>query len=181
MCGIFFYYNKNQKMINIKKDINSAVHYLKERGPDNSCIDFFNNFVIGHTRLSIIDLSHRANQPFWDEEKRFLKLIKSNIYSDKTYPSFTGTAGTLYGTFERILGGPPKGINYYNDRRYVTTSACEAHACPEKAFIFIDTKDKSQASKIEGLDIRVLDTKIKMQNKMAEEALAGFILKQLKM
>ena len=47
--------------------------------------------------------------------------------------------------------------------------------------MIIDTKDKSQASKIEGLDIRVLDTKIKMQNKMAEEALAGFILKQLKM
>jgi LPPG:FO 2-phospho-L-lactate transferase len=47
--------------------------------------------------------------------------------------------------------------------------------------MIIDTKDKALASKIEGLDIRVLDTKIKMQNKMAEEALAGFILKQLKM
>ena len=47
--------------------------------------------------------------------------------------------------------------------------------------MIIDTKDKAQKSKIEGLDIRVLDTKIKMQNKMAEEALAGFILKQLKL
>ena len=47
--------------------------------------------------------------------------------------------------------------------------------------MIIDTKDKSYASKIEGLDIRVLDTKIKMQNKIAEEALAGFILKQLKL
>ena len=47
--------------------------------------------------------------------------------------------------------------------------------------MIIDTKDKAQASKIEGLDIKVLDTKIKMQNKMAEEALAGFILKQLKL
>ena len=45
----------------------------------------------------------------------------------------------------------------------------------------IDTKDKAQASKIQGLDIQVFDTKIKMQNKMAEEALAGFILKQLKL
>ena len=47
--------------------------------------------------------------------------------------------------------------------------------------MIIDTKDKALKSKIEGLDIRVLDTKIKMQNKMAEEALAGFILKQLKL
>ena len=47
--------------------------------------------------------------------------------------------------------------------------------------MIIDTKDKALAPKIEGLDIRVLDTKIKMQNKIAEEALAGFILKQLKL
>ena len=45
----------------------------------------------------------------------------------------------------------------------------------------IDTKDKALISKIQGLDIQVFDTKIKMQNKMAEEALAGFILKQLKL
>jgi LPPG:FO 2-phospho-L-lactate transferase len=47
--------------------------------------------------------------------------------------------------------------------------------------MIIDTKDKAQASKIQGLDIQVFDTKIKMQNKVAEEALAGFILKQLKL
>jgi LPPG:FO 2-phospho-L-lactate transferase len=47
--------------------------------------------------------------------------------------------------------------------------------------MIIDTKDKALASKIQGLDIQVLDTKIKMQNKAAEGALAGFILKQLKL
>ena len=83
-----------------------------------------------------------ANGLFWDEEKRFLKLIKSNIYTDKKYPSFTGTEGTLYETFERILGGPPNDINYYENKRYVTTSACEAHSCPKKAFVFFDTKEK---------------------------------------
>ena len=45
----------------------------------------------------------------------------------------------------------------------------------------IDTKDKALAPKIQGLDIQVFDTKLKMQNKMAEEALAAFILKQLKL
>jgi len=47
--------------------------------------------------------------------------------------------------------------------------------------MIIDTKDRKYTSKIKGLGIQVLDTKIKMQNKMAEEALAGFILKQLKL
>jgi len=47
--------------------------------------------------------------------------------------------------------------------------------------MIIDTKDRKYTSKIKGLGIQVLDTKIKMQNKMAEEALAGFILKHLKL
>ena len=46
--------------------------------------------------------------------------------------------------------------------------------------IVIDTKDKALAPKIEGLDLKVFDTKIKMQNKLAEQALAAFILKQVK-
>ena len=46
--------------------------------------------------------------------------------------------------------------------------------------IVIDTKDKAQAKKIESLDLKVFDTKIKMQNKLGEETLAAFILKQVK-
>ena len=46
--------------------------------------------------------------------------------------------------------------------------------------IVIDTKDKAFTQKIEGLDLKVFDTKIKMQNKLAEQALAAFILKQVK-
>jgi len=46
--------------------------------------------------------------------------------------------------------------------------------------IVIDTKDRHLTKKIESLDLKVFDTKIKMQNKIAEEALAAFILKQVK-
>ena len=46
--------------------------------------------------------------------------------------------------------------------------------------IVIDTKDKALANKIEGLDLKVFDTKLKMQNKLAEQSLASFILKQVK-
>ena len=46
--------------------------------------------------------------------------------------------------------------------------------------VIIDTKDKALTKKIESLDLKVFDTKIKMQNKMGEEALAAFILKQIK-
>ena len=46
--------------------------------------------------------------------------------------------------------------------------------------LVIDTKDKAQAKQIEAMDIKVYDTKLKMQNKTTEEALASFILKQVK-
>ena len=63
----------------------------------------------------------------------------------------------------------------------LTSFSMHPQAIPEIKNLIMQTDTKALKSKIEGLDIRVLDTKIKMQNKMAEEALAGFILKQLKL
>lgn len=45
--------------------------------------------------------------------------------------------------------------------------------------IIVDTKDKALAKKIQNLDMKVYETKITMKNKLAEEALANFILKQI--
>lgn len=45
--------------------------------------------------------------------------------------------------------------------------------------IIIDTKDKALAKKIQSLDMKVFETKITMKNKLAEDALANFILKQV--
>lgn len=46
--------------------------------------------------------------------------------------------------------------------------------------IVIDTKDRLLTKKIQSLDIKVYETKILMKNKAAEEALANFILKQIR-
>jgi LPPG:FO 2-phospho-L-lactate transferase len=45
--------------------------------------------------------------------------------------------------------------------------------------IIVDTKDKSLVKKIQSLDMKVFETKITMKNKIAEDALANFILKQV--
>ncbi|RNJ79293.1 MAG: 2-phospho-L-lactate transferase [Nitrosopumilus sp. H8] len=45
--------------------------------------------------------------------------------------------------------------------------------------IVIDTKDKMFTKKIQDLGIKVYETKITMKNKVAEDALANFILKQI--
>ena len=44
--------------------------------------------------------------------------------------------------------------------------------------LVIDTKDRMQTKKIESLNIKVYDTKIKMLNKKTEDALASFLIKQ---
>lgn len=46
--------------------------------------------------------------------------------------------------------------------------------------LVIDTKDKILTKKIQNLDMQVYDTKIKMTNKAAEDGLASFILKQIR-
>ena len=60
MCGIY----GSTKIYN-KDVIKSKLKMIEFRGPDNSEFEIINSKVIlGHNRLSIIDLNKRSNQPF---------------------------------------------------------------------------------------------------------------------
>ena len=63
MCGISGYFGKTK--INLKKK--DIINSLRHRGPDNQSIfekyDNYNLFL-AFSRLSIIDLNIRSNQPF---------------------------------------------------------------------------------------------------------------------
>jgi asparagine synthase (glutamine-hydrolysing) len=80
MCGIFGF--KLNRALN-ESDLNKSLKYLNlliNRGPDNQgyYIDKENGVFLGHTRLSIIDLSKESNQPF----------IKNNsviVYNGEVY------------------------------------------------------------------------------------------------
>ena len=56
---------------------------LKHRGPDASgiWISKNKNIGLGHTRLSIIDLSKEANQPFVDQTKNYILAFNGEIYN----------------------------------------------------------------------------------------------------
>lgn len=61
MCGIFFYHNKNNSRI---LDENLIKHSINHRGPDSFDKKIINNEIfLYHSRLKIIDLEERANQP----------------------------------------------------------------------------------------------------------------------
>jgi len=79
MCGIFFSMNNNDMS---NKDIyRDALALMDHRGPDYKDIFFGRSYIIGHTRLAIIDTSSKANQPFWDTNKRYLITFNGEIYN----------------------------------------------------------------------------------------------------
>lgn len=83
MCGIsgIMYFNK--KLFVKKKQIHNMNLTLKHRGPDASgiWISKNKNIGLGHTRLSIIDLSKEANQPFVDRTKNYILAFNGEIYN----------------------------------------------------------------------------------------------------
>ena len=60
MCGIFGVIEKSKVD---KKKACHALNLLSHRGPDNTSFFWSNGIFLGHTRLSILDLSEKANQP----------------------------------------------------------------------------------------------------------------------
>lgn len=84
MCGVAGLINKDQTYsIDITKSINNMVESLKHRGPDSSSIwiNDNKNIAIGHSRLSILDLSMRGSQPMFSSSKRFIISYNGEIYN----------------------------------------------------------------------------------------------------
>lgn len=81
MCGILGYINRGAD-INIGQN---AIGLLSHRGPDaNNCYTTRDKHVLlGHTRLSIIDLSNAANQPFHSEDGRYTIVYNGELYNYK--------------------------------------------------------------------------------------------------
>src|SRR5688572_23824979 len=60
MCGIFG--ATHPKRYSPEK-LTAALGLLKHRGPDNTGVYHDDNIFLGHTRLSILDLSEAGHQP----------------------------------------------------------------------------------------------------------------------
>lgn len=61
--------------------VKKAVEALKLRGPDTNGCYFNNNVALGHARLSIIDTSEAASQPFTDDSGRFTIVFNGEIFN----------------------------------------------------------------------------------------------------
>lgn len=98
MCGITGWASWNEKpKTSIVKQMTNA---LSHRGPDSGNIVNLNNVILGHRRLSILDLSKNGNQPMADHSKKIWIVFNGEIYNfielkkiliSKGYRFFNGT------------------------------------------------------------------------------------------
>lgn len=79
MCGIAGYIS-NEKLNAVE-----MLNVLKHRGPDHQqgYTDYNNNkeVFLGHTRLSILDLSSNGNQPMFSDDKQIVIVFNGEIYN----------------------------------------------------------------------------------------------------
>ncbi len=82
MCGIAGII-QNYNKLDLNKEIISITDVLSHRGPDNTghWVNKSNNIALGHTRLSIIDLSQNGNQPMHSKNKRYVISFNGEIYN----------------------------------------------------------------------------------------------------
>ncbi len=80
MCGICGIYHFDGKPAE-KSSVVNMLQKLVYRGPDNEGIHVDGSIVLGHRRLSIIDLSARSNQPMVDADTKLSIVFNGTIYN----------------------------------------------------------------------------------------------------
>lgn len=114
MCGIAGIYSFKGKAASYEGKVRAAVLSLSKRGPDSSGIFSDNNVVLGHSRLSIIDITDAASQPFTDESGRYTIIFNGEFYNFRYHKAelqkkgitFRSTSDTEVLLYLYILEGP---------------------------------------------------------------------------
>lgn len=83
MCGITGYWNiGGTRRSGFDDELRQAVAVLNHRGPDDSGIWTNHHGVgLGHTRLSILDLSQHGHQPMVTPDGRYVLVFNGEVYN----------------------------------------------------------------------------------------------------
>ena len=85
MCGIGGYINYDFSEVKWSRILNESCENLAHRGPNSKGIYYNTDEKIGlyHTRLSILDINDRSNQPFFSKDKSKILIFNGEIYNYK--------------------------------------------------------------------------------------------------
>lgn len=82
MCGIIgIKLFQGQPKKSDQSRVEKGLETQKHRGPDATGLKTLGTTVLGHNRLSIIDLKERSNQPFQDKTERYSIIFNGEIYN----------------------------------------------------------------------------------------------------
>ena len=84
MCGITGILAFNEEGKKQMAKVSDATSALINRGPDSDGTYFHEHIGLGHRRLSIIDTSDLAAQPFTDSSGRYTIVFNGEIFNYKT-------------------------------------------------------------------------------------------------
>ena len=87
MCGIVCLMANHKNTEKSVEIVEQCLKSMEYRGPDDKQVKVFEldngHLVLGHLRLSIIDLDSRANQPMSDSKGRYWIIFNGEIYNYK--------------------------------------------------------------------------------------------------
>jgi len=81
MCGIFGILQHKSGRVPDQHCVEISAALLHHRGPDHQEIYVDEGIGLAHTRLSLLDLNPRSNQPFWDRQGRYCLVYNGEIYN----------------------------------------------------------------------------------------------------
>lgn len=81
MCGILGYIKLNSKSTISKDVFSEALEFMSHRGPDNHGVKQSDNLLLGHRRLSIIDISTKSNMPYLDKESGLIITYNGEVFN----------------------------------------------------------------------------------------------------
>lgn len=84
MCGLAGGFWSNPST-SLEQDMANALSIMRSRGPNHQGFDRYSiadgELVLGHTRLSILDLSAAGQQPMYSNDRRYCVIFNGEIYN----------------------------------------------------------------------------------------------------
>jgi asparagine synthase (glutamine-hydrolysing) len=81
MCGFVGLFSTSANVEAQEATVRAALESIRHRGPDGDGVYRAPGLLLAHARLSIIDLSARAQQPMRDISKRYVLVYNGEIYN----------------------------------------------------------------------------------------------------
>ncbi len=98
MCGLFGILQHHATAPPSVEGLESTARRLRHRGPDGSGTFADRGVGLVHTRLSLVDLNERSNQPFWDASGRYCLVYNGELYDYDGLRSELGRLGVALRT-----------------------------------------------------------------------------------